>query len=452
MATNGSDERKLTQMVKSEGFSFGPAIVAEARHTGVQLALALALVEQESGFRNIFGCDSGHQRSSAPWCHQDVTHRRVQELITFVDRGGVSNGVGLTQLTSIDLIKQAEAEGGAHTVDAQCRVGFRYLHDLIERHHEREGIGAYNGGEGDPNMRYADSVLALRAKWQSRINHALGGNGVSPPGDAEVHRDLILTTPYTEGPDIFALQRAVNNRARELPFTDADLTKDGQLGLHTISACGRVAFALGLSEPDCSAIKAGTLVQVTQKLIRDPSKLNAAQRQRAAARLPELQRRYEARKSGARAAVRWARSKIGAHENPAGSNWGKPVQEWITFTGYDGPVFWCGCFVAFAVVKQGGANVPDRMRLGFHEYINEDAMAGRNGFDRAVSVDQARPGDIATFNFKHIGLVVGRTKDGLIHTIDGNTSASDGSNPNGGEVAEHRRPVSEVLCVGRLRY
>jgi hypothetical protein len=452
MAALRSDEHKLIQMVKDEGFSFGPAIVSEARRAGVQLALALALVEQESGFRNIFGCDSGHRRNSAPWCHQDVTHERVQELISLVDSGGVSNGVGLTQLTSIGLIKQAESEGGAHTVDAQCRVGFRFLHDLIERHHEREGIGAYNGGEANPNMRYADSVLALRAAWQSRINRALGGNGAAPPGDAEVHRDLILTSPYTEGPDIFALQRAINNRARELPFTEADLTKDRQLGPHTISACGRVAFALGLSEADCSVIKAGSIVQLTQELIRDPSKLNAAQRERAAARAPELKRRFEARKSGARVAVRWARSKIGVQENPPDSNWGHPVQDWITFTGYGGPVFWCGCFVAFAVVKKGGAKVPDPIRLGYHEYINEDATAGRNGFERAVSVNDARPGDVATFSFKHIGLVVGRTKGGLIHTIDGNTSASDGSNPNGGEVAEHRRPVSEVMCVGRLRY
>ncbi|MDR2985259.1 MAG: hypothetical protein LBV34_10500 [Nocardiopsaceae bacterium] len=439
-------------MIKNAGFSFGPAIVAEARRAGVQLALALALVEQESGFRNIFGCDSGHQRNAAPWCHQDVTRQRVQELIRFVDKGGVSNGVGLTQLTSINLIKRAEAEGGAHTVTAQCRVGFRYLHDLIERHHERKGIGAYNGGEGNPNMRYADSVLALKAKWQSRINQVLGGNGSSPPGDAEVHRDLTLTTPYAEGSDVIALQRAINNRARELPFTDADLTKDGELGPHTIGACGRVAFALGLSEPDCSVIKAGNVVQLTQQLIRDPSRLNAAQRQRAVARAPELRSRYEARKQGARAAVRWARSKIGAHENPAGSNWGQPVQDWITFTGYDGPVFWCGCFVAYAVVKKGGANVPERIRLGYDEYIIDDARAGRNGFERAVSAEQARPGDIATVSFRHIGLVVGRTKDGLIHTIDGNTSASDGSNPNGGQVAEHRRPVSEVTCVGRLRY
>ena len=69
-----------------------------------------------------------------------------------------------------------------------------------------------------------------------------------------------------------------------------------------------------------------------------------------------------------------------------------------------------------------------------------------------MSVNDAKRGDIATFNFHHIGLVAGPTKNGMIHTIDGNTTASDGTNNNGGEVAAHRRPVSEVTVVGRLRY
>jgi len=157
-----------------------------------------------------------------------------------------------------------------------------------------------------------------------------------------VHRDLMPTTPLTEGPDVKALQRAVDARARELPFTDARLTKDGQFGHHTLSASGRVAFALGLSDDACSVIKAGTVVQLTQQLIRDPSKLSAEDHQRANDREPALKRRYEARQAGGRAAVRWARSKIGVHEKPAGSNWGHPVQDWIKFTGYENPVFWCG--------------------------------------------------------------------------------------------------------------
>jgi len=449
MAKADTVDSKLIEMVRGAGFSFGPVIMAEARRERVQLALALALVEQESTFRNIFGCDQGRRRT-VPWCHQHVTRDRVQALIAHVEHDGISNGVGLTQLTDIGLIRQAEAEGGAHTVEAQCRIGFRHLHGLIERHGELVGIGGYNGGEGNPILTYADHVMGLRAKWQARINHALSGGAA--PGDAAVHRDLMPTTPLTEGPDVKALQRAVDARARELPFTDARLTKDGQFGHHTLSASGRVAFALGLSDDACSVIKAGTVVQLTQQLIRDPSKLSAEDHQRANDREPALKRRYEARQAGGRAAVRWARSKIGVHEKPAGSNWGHPVQDWIKFTGYENPVFWCGCFVAHAVVQKGGAKVPERIRLGYDLYINDDARHGKNGFERAVSANDARPGDIATFSFRHIGLVAGPTRNGMIHTIDGNTSASDGTNNNGGEVAEHRRPVNLVTCVGRLHY
>lgn len=453
MSTN---DNKLIAMVREAGFSFGPAIVAESKREGVQLALALALVEQESGFRNIFGCDLGF-RKTAPWCHQQVTRDRVKALISFVEHGGTSNGVGLTQLTSIDFIRRAEAAGGAHTIDAQCRVGFQVLHGLIERHGQRTGVGAFHGGEGAPDFDYADSVLALRAKWQGRINRALGGNGAAAPGDAAVHRDLTLTSPNTEGPDVKALQVAINKRGRELPFTDANLTPHGQFNHYALSASGRVAFALGLSDEACAVIKDGTVVQLTQELIRDPSQRSAADRQRARAREPGLKRRYEAQRSGAKAAVRWARvqARRGVHETPANSDWGHPVQDWILFTGYHSPQPWCGCFVAFATVKKGGANVPHRIRLGFDQYIIDDARHGRNGFERAVSVNHAKPGDIATFQFPtggHIGLVVGPTRNGMIHTIDGNTTASDGTDLHGGEVAEHKRPVGLVTCVGRLHY
>lgn len=183
MTTN---DDKLIKMVRDAGFRHGPAVLAESKREGVQLALALALVEHESGFRNIFGCDLGPQ-SNAPWCHQQVTRDRVQALIAHVDAGGTSNGVGLTQLTSIGFIKQAEAAGGAHTPHAQCRIGFRILQGLIQRHGERVGLGAYNGGEGNPNLTYADSVLALRAQWQTRINHTLLGGAAPASGDAAVH-------------------------------------------------------------------------------------------------------------------------------------------------------------------------------------------------------------------------------------------------------------------------
>jgi hypothetical protein len=381
-----------------------------------------------------------------------VTKERVKALIRHVERGGVSNGVGLTQLTSIDFIKTAEAQGGAHTVEAQCRVGFRLLHGLIERNGERRGIGAYNGGEGNPNLDYADQVIAKRVKWQKKIKDTIKGSQGIAASDSAVHRDFKLTTPYMKGPDVESLQRAINTRARELPFTDANLDTDEEFGPRTAGACSRVAFALGLTDAICNDAKDGNVAQLTQQLARDPTGRSPDDRRRAKAREPMLKQRFEAQQAGAKAAVKWARSKIGVHESPTNSNWGHPVQDWITFTGYDGPVLWCGCFVAFAVIDKGGAEIPQRIRLGFDLHVNDDARAGSNGFEREVSPSNARPGDIATFDFRHIALVAGPTKNGMIHTIDGNSSASNGTNNNGGEVAEHHRSVNLVSCVGRLRY
>jgi hypothetical protein len=451
MPAAATDERKLIQMIKGAGGDFAPTIIAEAKREGLPLSLALALVDQESSFRNIFGCDLG-ERDTVPWCHQDVTKERVGQLIRHVNAGGVSNGVGLTQLTSIGFIQQAQAEGGAHKASAQLRIGFRTLHDLIERHGERIGIGAFNGGEGNPQLDYADDVLELKAKWRGRIQRALGGGDASPPGDAAVHRDLTLTTPETKGPDIKELQKSLNTRGRELPFTDVKLDTDSEYGTRSGRAAHRVAFALGISDDECQQIKGGKLCQLSQQLLRDPSGLSPEDRQRCRARKPILKRRYEAQQQGARQAVKWARRQIGTTEHPKGSNWGHPVEDWITFTGYGGPVLWCGCFVAFAVIEKGGAQIPTRIRLGLDTAINDDARAGRNGFARDVKVDNAKAGDIATFDFRHIALVAGPTRNGMIHTVDGNTSASNGSNNNGGEVAEHRRPVSQVTCVGRLEY
>ena len=97
-------------------------------------------------------------------------------------------------------------------------------------------------------------------------------------------------------------------------------------------------------------------------------------------RIPILKAKLKAKQDGgAKDAVAWARKKIGTTESPAGSNWGPEIGEWIKYTGYSGPVYWCGCFVCYAVVNIGGANIPNRIRLGYHLNIVADAKAGVNG-------------------------------------------------------------------------
>ena len=141
----------------------------------------------------------------------------------------------------------------------------------------------------------------------------------------------------------------------------------------------------------------------------------------------------------------------GITEQPYGSNWGPHIEDWIRYTGYTGPVYWCGCLTCYAVVEIGGAKIPARSRLGYDGYINADAAAGQNGL-RRVSLDDARAGDV-TWDFHHISTCVGPVSGGCIPSIDGNTSSDDaGSQSNGGGVFRKNRSVSSVVTVARPAY
>jgi hypothetical protein len=142
----------------------GQLIVEEAERIGLRLPLACALVQQESGGKNIMGCDAG-----APFCHKPVTARRVRMVLAYVDGGGASQGVGLTQITYPPLIRAAEALGGAHLPRYQLRIGFRVLRDYLDTYPVWHAIGAYNGGPFNPVRSYADSVLAKRTQWRERF-------------------------------------------------------------------------------------------------------------------------------------------------------------------------------------------------------------------------------------------------------------------------------------------
>ena len=123
-------------------------IAGEARRADLPLDLAYALVEQESGFRNIFGCDYGPGRA---FCHQEVTATRV------------------AQLTSRPFVVEANRLGGAHRPRIQLRVGFRVLKDSMRTHGYTVGLQRYNG-TGLAAVRYAELLKAKRARWHRILN------------------------------------------------------------------------------------------------------------------------------------------------------------------------------------------------------------------------------------------------------------------------------------------
>lgn len=143
------------------------------------------------------------------------------------------------------------------------------------------------------------------------------------------------------------------------------------------------------------------------------------------------------RRGGPDAAVRAGTKDVGVHEDPPGSNWGGKVAEYIKFTGYSGPVYWCGCAACWWTIKKGGGEAPSRIRRGYAGYVAADARAGTNGL-KAVS-NPVKGGYGTLWNYEHIVMTTGNVNGSLVETIEGNTSAADGSQSNGGEVARKWR-------------
>jgi hypothetical protein len=259
-----------------------------------------------------------------------------------------------------------------------------------------------------------------------------------------VHRPLSLHSPLLHGADVEALQGSLNEQYKHLKI-DREIEKDARLGGETFDAAVEVATSLGVVGEAQKKLKRHTISEDTQKLIRgrERTKDESAAASRRETYRKALRKRYD--KSPGEKAIAKALKLVGVHEEPAGSNWGGKVEDFILFTGYNGPVFWCGCFAAWVVIKLGGAHIPSRIRFGYAPYITADALAHTNGLT-AVSVHHARPGDIGClWGGEHVVTVREPVKPGdtMVKTIEGNTSASDGSRSNGGEVALKERSISD---------
>lgn len=141
-------------------------IVVEARRNNLAISEALAVIEHESGFRNIFGCDRG-----GPFCHQPVTKAKVLDLVRRVQAGGVSNGVGHGQLTWIGYIQEANRDGGAWVPRVNIATALKIVGSHKARHGWKKGLEVYNAGHvGTPQGRaYAQRVDALKAQWHQYL-------------------------------------------------------------------------------------------------------------------------------------------------------------------------------------------------------------------------------------------------------------------------------------------
>lgn len=182
---------------------------------------------------------------------------------------------------------------------------------------------------------------------------------------------------------------------------------------------------LGYEQGDCHSMAYG---QRLQDYLDCSAPLDHKMRYRRAKRL--LAHRLQ---SGRRQALAAAKRQLGYVERPGNRN---KFGKWY---GMDG-VAWCAEFVSWCF-DQGGLT----FHYAYVPFAVADARAGRNGLSW---VKTAKPGDAVPFDWDddgiadHIGIVE-RVANGMVYTVEGNTSPADFS--NGGMVMARERPMSQTL-------
>lgn len=142
-----------------------------------------------------------------------------------------------------------------------------------EDHPPRLGGAAFREGRGHHGHQHVPGNSHFDPGGKFRIDLVLDA-------DPSVHRPL---KAGMSGPDVRALQRAINVRVLACGRPDRKVATDGDFGSATDRGAAFAAFILGIGASQ-QEILSGPLSQEVQTRLRDPKKRNAVQKARAAAR------------------------------------------------------------------------------------------------------------------------------------------------------------------------
>lgn len=153
----------LAVKAKRHGANYSLRIVWEARRAGIPISLGFALVEQESGFKNVFGHD--------PTIYVGAGTVTKSKYLDYKRKRGHTHmqGVGPCQLTWWATQDAADKAGGCWKPAVNIRVAFKILAGNIRREGRHDGIKAYNGS-GAAAERYARQVEEKQKRWHSLLS------------------------------------------------------------------------------------------------------------------------------------------------------------------------------------------------------------------------------------------------------------------------------------------
>ena len=170
------DKRRI-QLITDYGIANAePAVIVSHYQNKPLLSRCLAMLENESGGRNIFGADPWDPAAyplgsalPAEWHEAEVTQHRYT-IYKMRRRAGLQpNGVGPCQLTDPGEQIAAEHAGGCWIPLHNMAVGFTFLHELIKINGSPwAGFRSYNGS-GPAAEAYANRAMERAAIWQARL-------------------------------------------------------------------------------------------------------------------------------------------------------------------------------------------------------------------------------------------------------------------------------------------
>jgi len=162
------------EILTAGGLANADLIVQAASTTGLPLAILAAMIEKESGGKNIYGHDAGGVFSVAGQ-NVEVTQANFTEFRRrVVDGGEKSNGVGPSQVTYRGYWT-AYPDYPFWEPLANLKFGATLLMDLLDGDTSDASISSagahYNGGTnpGEKAVAYGADLLAKTITWRARL-------------------------------------------------------------------------------------------------------------------------------------------------------------------------------------------------------------------------------------------------------------------------------------------
>ena len=173
------------EILTAGGLANADSIVLAAHQTGVPLEIAAALIEKESGGRNIYGHDVGGIFALPPGQDLEVTGGNYESFLRRVLAGDQSNGVGPAQITYPGYFRQYPDYPFWEPL-ANIRFGLTILSDYLDDDFSDGSISSagarYNGGTnpGEKALAYGEGLLTKTNTWRAKLASASDIGGSMP--------------------------------------------------------------------------------------------------------------------------------------------------------------------------------------------------------------------------------------------------------------------------------